>query len=227
MFIGHFAPAFLAATVTQRRANSPGLATMFIAAQLVDWAFFVFAFVGIEKMRIDPDATVMVPFDLYHLPYTHSLLGSGAFALGFAALLIVLRKDSVGALLAGLVVISHWGLDWLTHRPDLTLTGSGEAYGYGLWNFPAIGMPLEIGITVGAFLIYIRRSKGPLLPPLVLISTLLFVQAVNWFAPHPESAGPMIYAQALLAFGILTAMAWWLGENRYGLRKAGLASGSR
>ena len=45
MFIGHFAPAFLARGITE---EAPKLGTLFIAAQLVDWAFFTFAIVGIE-----------------------------------------------------------------------------------------------------------------------------------------------------------------------------------
>ncbi|KWV92859.1 hypothetical protein [Erythrobacter sp. YT30] len=223
MFIGHFAPAFLAASVTQRRVNSPGLAAMFVAAQLVDWAFFAFALVGIEKMRIDPDATVMVPFDLYHMPYTHSLLGTSVFASVFAVYLLIKHRDAVGALLAGLVVLSHWGLDWLTHRPDLTLTGSGETYGLGLWNNPLIAIPLELGLILVCFAIYIRRSRGPVLPPLVMILTLLVLQAINWFAPHPEAVSAAVYIQALVAFGLLTALAWWLGENRYVMRRVGLA----
>ncbi len=224
MFIGHFAPAFLAASVTQRRENSPGLASMFVAAQLVDWAFFAFALCGIEKMRIDPDATVMVPFDLYYMPYTHSLLGTTVFALGFALFLWIKHKDAVGALLAALMVVSHWGLDWLTHRPDLTLTGSGEAYGLGLWNNPLIAMPLELGLILVCFAIYIKRSRGPVVPPLVMIASLIAMQTINWFAPHPETVSAGVYIQALVAFGILTTFAWWLGENRYVMRQVGLAS---
>lgn len=226
MFIGHFAPAFLAASVTQRRPNSPGLATMFVAAQLVDWAFFILAFIGIENMRITPGITVMSPLDLYDYPYTHSLLGTAAFAFAFAVILLIKYRDFVGAFLAGLVVISHWCLDWVLHRPDLTLTGTGETYGLGLWNEPLIAMPLEVGITVIAFAIYIRRSRGPVFPPFLLITALLALQAVNWFAPQHTVLSPIIYIEALFAFTLLTGFAWWLGENRYGLRKAGLASGS-
>jgi len=74
MFIGHFAPAFVAAAVSPER---PRLGAMFVAAQLVDWGFFALALFGIENMRVDPAASVMVPFDLYDMPYTHSLLGAG------------------------------------------------------------------------------------------------------------------------------------------------------
>ena len=48
MFIGHFAPAFVAAAAYSR---GPRLGTYFVAAQLVDWAFFTLAIFGVEKRR--------------------------------------------------------------------------------------------------------------------------------------------------------------------------------
>lgn len=221
MFIGHFAPAFVAAAVSPR---SPGLGTLFVAAQLVDWAFFSLAMVGIEKMRVEPGATKMAPFDLYHMPYTHSLAGTAVWALACVAVIWIAKRNPVGGLLAGLVVLSHWVLDWLTHRPDLTLAGGSETYGLGLWNFPWIAIPLEIGITIAAFLFYMRRTRGPIGQPLILLGVMLVLQAVNWFAPHPTEASIFLYAQALLAFAVLTGLAVWVGKNRYYKRHRGLAS---
>lgn len=221
MFIGHFAPAFIAAAAYSR---GPKLGTYFVAAQLVDWGFFALAAVGIEKMRIDPDATAMVPFDLYYMPYTHSLAGTAAWALAFAVVVAIWHRDALAGLLGAVVVASHWVLDWLTHAPDLTIAGGEKAYGLGLWNYPAIAMPLEIGITLGAFLFYVSRSRGPLGPPLILISLMLLLQAFNWFAPHPAEANLVLYGQALLAFAILTGFAVWTGENRYFTPRGGLAA---
>ena len=75
MFIGHFAPALAAAT----HKDAPSLPVLFIGAQLVDWAFFGLLLTGTEKMRVSPGISVMNPMDLYHMPITHSLLGSAAF----------------------------------------------------------------------------------------------------------------------------------------------------
>lgn len=223
MFIGHFAPAFVASAMGPR---APALGTTFLAAQLVDWAFFGLAIAGIEKLRIEPGATVMVPFDLYHMPYTHSLLGSGAFALGFALIVLIVSRNALAALLSGLVVLSHWLLDWIAHRPDLTLMGSEPYFGLGLWNYPMIAMPLEIGLVLGAMLFYVRRTRGPAGPPLVLLLALLVLQAINWFGPHPTEANIFLHLQALIAFGVLTLMAAWVGENRQFVRRGGLAAPS-
>ena len=211
MFIGHFAPAFAAAAISPR---APKLATLFIGAQLIDWAFFTFAIFGIEKMRVEPGATVMVPYDLYHMPYTHSLLGTAIWALAFSTVIIWVRRDALAALLGAFVVLSHWLLDWLTHRPDLSLMGGNDMHGLGLWNFPLIAIPLELGITLGAFYWYVKKTNGPVGPPAILIGVLLIFQAINWFGPHPPFAGPVLYGQALLAFAFATLFAAWVGTTR-------------
>jgi LexA-binding, inner membrane-associated putative hydrolase len=223
MFIGHFAPAFVAAAAYSK---GPKLATYFVAALLVDWGFFILAMVGVEKMRIEPGATAMVPFDLYHLPFTHSLLGAGIWAAVFGIVIAIWHRDTIAGMLIAAVVASHWVLDWVTHRPDLTLSGSGETYGLGLWNYPEIAMPLEIGIVLAAFLFYIKRSRGPIVQPLVLLITLLGFQAVNWFGPQPTTAGLFLYLEALFAFAALTGLAMWVGKNRYFTQAGGLAAAS-
>ena len=220
MFIGHFAPAFLAAAAYSR---GPKLGTYFVAAQLVDWAFFGLATIGVEKMRIDPDASAMVPFDLYYMPYTHSLAGTGAWALAFGLVIALWHRDALAGALVALVVASHWLLDWLTHVPDLTIAGSGETYGLGLWNSPELAIPLELGITLAAFAFYIRRSRGPAAQPMILIAAMVAMQMINWFAPHPAEAGIFLYVQALFAFAVLTGLAAWTGENRYFTQAGGLA----
>ncbi|MCK0128489.1 hypothetical protein [Erythrobacter sp. F6033] len=223
MFIGHFAPALVAAALGPR---APKLATTFLAAQLVDWGFFGLALAGVEKMQVDPSATTMVPLDFYHMPYTHSLAGTGIWAVAFALIVMLWSRNAVGGLLAGLVVMSHWVLDWVTHRPDLTMAGGEATYGLGLWNYPAIAIPLELAITLAAFIFYMRRSRGPIGPPLILLTVLLVFQAINWFGPAPSEAGPFLYIQSLFAFAVLTGIAAWVGENRYFVRRGGLAAPS-
>jgi len=223
MFIGHWAPAFAAAALTKR---APKLGTLFIAAQLVDWGFFALASVGIEKMRVEPGATALVPFDLYHMPYTHSLLANALWALGFAMILMIIRRDIITALLGGAVVLSHWFVDLIVHRPDLTLAGGEARYGLGLWNHPSSAIALELALTIGAFLWYISRTKGPVMPPWILLSLLLVFQAINWFGPAPAEAGFALYISALASFGIAAWAAYWVGTTRRHMQDRGLAAGS-
>ena len=120
MFIGHFSAAFVAAAASRR---APSLTALFVGAQLVDWGFFTFSLIGLEKMRIVPGITAMNPLDLYFMPYTHSLLGTAVWGFAFALVALVKWRDVVAAVIGFLVVMSHWVLDLVTHRPDLTVAG--------------------------------------------------------------------------------------------------------
>ncbi|WP_306094535.1 hypothetical protein [Qipengyuania flava] len=220
MFIGHFAPAFVARGITK---DAPKLGVLFIAAQLVDWAFFTLAIVGVEKLRIVPGITAMSPLDLYHMPYTHSLLASSIWALGFGVIVWLVSRSMVAATWAGIVVASHWLLDLLVHRPDLTIAGGNYRLGFGLWNSPALAMPIELILVLGAYWFYIARTKGPLVPPLILLTTMLLLQAFDWFGPEPVAVGPGFSIMALLAFGLLTTMAFWVQSTRWHKNTVGLA----
>ena len=214
MFIGHWAPALVAAT----HPRSPGLGPLFVAGQLVDWAFFALLLGGLEHLRLAPGASVMNPMDLYHMPYTHSLLGSAVWAAGFGVLLWLWRRDVAMALIGGAVVLSHWFLDLLVHVPDLTLWGSPPKLGLGLWDYPAIAMPLELGLTLAALIFYIIRTRtarpSARLASGTLALALLTVQVVNWFGPPPEGDPAMLALTAFAAYALVTLLAWWTGSTR-------------
>jgi len=111
-------------------------------------------------------------------------------------------------------VLSHWLLDLLVHRPDLTLAGSPPKLGFGLWNYPAIEIPLELGLTFGAMWLFLARSRGPVVPVIVLGSILVLLQAVNWFGPAANEITPGTSFLAFFAFGLASLAAWWLGTSR-------------
>ncbi len=209
MFIGHWAPALVAAA----QKEAPKLGALFIAAQLVDWAFFILLIFGAEHMRFSPGISAMNPMDLYNMPYTHSLLGTAIFALAFAGLLWLVTMNRTPAIIGGAVVLSHWFVDLLVHVPDLTLAGSPPKLGLGLWNYPWIEMPLELGITFAALWFYARKMQpsGPRMA--VLAAVLVLLQAVNWFGPvEPEvTLGTSLLAG--FAYGAATLAAWWVGKS--------------
>ncbi|MBP7952130.1 MAG: hypothetical protein KAZ17_01460 [Sphingorhabdus sp.] len=227
MFIGHFAPAFIAAA----HPRAPRLGTLFIAAQLVDFAFFGLVLLNVEKMRITAGMTVMNAMDLYYMPYTHSLAGSVIFAAAMACVIFIRSKNSVGAILTAGVVLSHWFVDFLVHAPDLTLFGYAPKIGLGLWNYPMIEMPLELAMTAGAFAFYLihmrRRNIGRLpvqsvmpsfmpafMPVLILGAALLALQLYSWLAPQPVRYDPSIAISGLLAFGLLCWLAYRTDRNQ-------------
>lgn len=218
MFIGHWAPAFAAAAISPK---APRLGTLFVAGHLVDWSFALLALGELEKLRVVPGITVMNSMDLYHMPYTHSLLGTAIWAAAFALIVLIWQRNLAGAMIAGAVVVSHWFLDLLVHRPDLTLAGSPPKLGFGLWNYPLVEIPLELGITIGAFIWYVRRTRGPALPPLLLLAVLLLVQFVSWFGPQPAAIGPVELFAAMATLGVVTFLAYWVGTTRRHQRARG------
>lgn len=209
MFIGHYSAAFVAAT----HPKAPKLGTLFVAAQLVDIAFFSFLPLGIEHMRVAPGITSMNPMDLYDMPWTHSLAGALAWSAGFALLLRAAMGNWTAGLIGGAVVLSHWILDLFVHVPDLTLAGSPPKMGFGLWNHPAIEMPLEIGLVLASAALFARRF-GASWRLGILLFVLLALQATNWFGAQPTTVDASVWALGLFAYALAAGVAWWVARSR-------------
>ena len=218
MFIGHFAPALIAAA----RPRAAGLGTLFVAAQLVDIGFAALLIPGIEAMRIVPGITAMNPMDLYHMPYTHSLLGTLVWAGIFGSLVWFVTKRKAVAIGAGLVVVSHWFVDLIVHIPDLTLYGAPPKLGLGFWDQPMIAIPLEILFIGAALVYYAKRTHSPAgnRRLRILAGLLALFQAIDWFGPKESAYSLAIPTTMLLAYALLAGTAAWAGANRRPLQRA-------
>jgi hypothetical protein len=125
MFIGHFALGLAA----KRATPNVSLAVLFTAAQLADTLWPVFLAAGLEQVRIDPGNTAVTPLDFVSYPYSHSLILLLGWGLAMAlACRAFMRGGWVVPVIAGLVV-SHWFLDVLTHRPDMPVYPGGPKLG--------------------------------------------------------------------------------------------------
>ena len=216
MFVGHYAPAFAFKAVRK----SPGLAAGFLAVQAIDIGFFTLTYFDVEKWRPNPDLPGMRKIDLYYMPYTHSLIGCLIWALAAGALAYALspagRKAIAAAIIAALV-FSHWLLDLVVHRPDLALIDDHDKVGFGLWNTPEIAMPLEIGLLLICFAIYLsvtqaRNTMGRIAPFVVLL-VLLALQYIDWFMPV-SSDHTLFTVLALVAYFGVGALGFWLDRTR-------------
>jgi len=145
MFVGHYAAAMLGKAVEPKAP----LWTYVIGAQLAD----------IEHFRIDaalPGNTL----DLYHMPYTHSLIAAVAWSIAGAFVFQRLLKLPLrAAMVLGGVIMSHWVLDYLVHRPDLELWIGGPKVGLAWWNFPIPELILELGL-LGLSAIFWAHRRG-------------------------------------------------------------------
>ncbi|MEY2928135.1 MAG: hypothetical protein RL367_2612 [Pseudomonadota bacterium] len=212
MFIGHWSASFVAAT----HPRAPRLGTLMVAAQLIDWGFFALMLTGTENMRLVPGISAMNPMDLYDMPYTHSLLGACAWGLALGLFVRLMMRDWTAAVIGFAVVVSHWWLDLLVHVPDLTIAGSPPKLGFGLWNHPAVEMPLEIALTVGGLWLYARNRGLHFLQPrlLTLLGILALVQAIDWFGPVATQVTASIPLTALFGYALVTGVAVWVDRGR-------------
>jgi len=153
MFVGH-----LAVALTAKRAEPRlSLGTWVAAAFGLDLLWPIFLLIGIEHVRIDPGNTAFTPLAFDDYPWSHSLLMASVWG-AIAALFIYPRvRARAGALLVGAAVVSHWVLDWITHRPDLPLWPGGAKVGLGLWNSIPATLVIEGALIAAGIAFYTRR----------------------------------------------------------------------
>lgn len=205
MFIGHLAVAMAAKRVAPRAS----LGWLFAAAQLPDLIWPVLLLTGTERARIAPGDTAFTPLAFDHYPWSHSLLMMIVWGVALGGFYAALRSYSrAGIVLTGLVV-SHWVLDWVTHRPDMPLVPfGGPKLGLGLWNSVAGTLAIE-GLLFAACVWLYMRSTTPDNGKgrwgfIGLVAFLLVIHVVNAFSPPP----PNMTAVALGGFAIWL-LVWW------------------
>ena len=206
MFVGHYAAAMAAKAIEPKAP----MWTLVGAAQLVDIGWSAFIIAGIERASVDPSlpGSALV---LEHMPWTHSLPMALVWSVGAAILVkLILRLPIWASAVVGLTVFSHWGLDWLVHRPDLELWIGGPRVGLALWNYPVPEQALEIGLIAlcGGAWIASRKSLGRYAwPAIAFMGFLIVLQVVAMLSPQPTGplqaqSGIMILAIYLVVTGL-------------------------
>ena len=212
MFIGHFGLAFAAKKVAPR----PSLGTLALAAQLVDGVWPVFLLLGWEKVEIVPGITAVTPLLFVSYPYTHSLAAGAVWAMLLAGGYYLLRRDGVGAGWIAALVVSHWILDFISHRPDLPLWPGGPKVGLGLWNSVPATLAVEFALFAGGIWLYLSATRARdrigiwALAAFVTLLAVLYLAAV--FGPPPPSV-QMLAMSGLLGW-LFVVWAYWIDRHR-------------
>jgi len=214
MFIGHYGVGFGA----KKFAKNTSLGTLFFASQFIDLLWPIFLILGLEKVAIDPGNTIVTPFNFIYYPFSHSLIGVLVWALLFGLVYYFLKKDIKVSILLAVLVISHWILDLITHRPDLPLMIGSETnfVGLGLWNLFAESVIVESLIFLGGIYLFLKVTKSKnktgtySLWGLIIFFTLIYI--MNLLGPPPDSVDAIGYVG--LSQWLLIAWAYWIDRNR-------------
>jgi hypothetical protein len=218
VFLGHFAAGLAAKKLTPYTS----LGTLLLSAQLLDLIWPTLLLRGIEEVRIAPGITPVTPLDFVSYPWSHSLLMATAWALLFATLYAVIRRYPRGAMVVLTLVLSHWVLDLVSHRPDLPLAPwPGPKVGLGLWySVPATLIVEGVLFALGLYLYKIntepvdrtgRYAFG------AFAATLAIVYAASLFGPPP----PDTHTIAIVGHAqwLLVAWGYWLDRHRVAIRQ--------
>ncbi len=213
MFIGHFAVGFAAKRFAPRSSE----AVLLTAPLLADILWPVFLLLGWEQVRIDPGNTRFTPFDFVSYPWSHSLFMLCVWATAFGAIYYAITRYWAGVAAIWIGVVSHWVLDWVTHRPDMPLVPGGARYGLGLWNSIAGTMVVEIlMLTVGVWMYASATRAKDRIGRYAFIAYIVLLMGFyigDRFSKPPSSAGEIAWP-AIAASIILISWAWWFDRHR-------------
>jgi hypothetical protein len=214
MFIGHFGLAFGA----KKAAPAVSLGSLFLACQFADLLWPTLLLLGIERVEVEPGVTAMTPLDFVSYPYSHSLLALCAWGLAVGIVYALVRRArGLAALTLVALVVSHWVLDVVTHRPDLPLTLNGPArLGLGLWFSIPATLAVEFVLFGAGLAVYLRatsaRDRIGSIGLWTLVAFLLVIYLAAAFGPPPPSATAVAWsAQALW---LLVVWGYWVDNHR-------------
>jgi membrane-bound metal-dependent hydrolase YbcI (DUF457 family) len=213
MFIGHIAVGFAA----KRTAPQTSLGLLVAAPLLADLLWPVFLLRGWEHLRIDPNPPnpfLSLAFASY--PISHSLLALAGWALLAAGTYWAATRYRPGAVWIGIGVVSHWILDFVTHRPDMPLWPGGPKVGLGLWYSVPGTVAVEAAMFAAAIWLYVRtmrpRDGVGRWSFVAFVVLVLAIYAANAMSPAPPSARAV--AWVTLSLWLLPLWAAWFDRYR-------------
>jgi membrane-bound metal-dependent hydrolase YbcI (DUF457 family) len=214
LFIGHYALGLAA----KRVAPGVSLGALFLACQFADLLWPTLVLAGLESFSIRPGITAVTPLDFEHYPYSHSLLALVVWGalLGFVYRYVTGSSWRAATVLL-LLVLSHWVLDVIVHRPDLPLApGSDFRLGLGLWNSVPGTLAAEFVLFAIGAVAYLKsttaRDRIGSIGAWVLLLFLALVELANVLGPPPPSVRAVTWsAQALW---LIVAWGYWVDSHR-------------
>lgn len=213
MLVGHLAVGLVA----KRIERKVSLGTWVMAALLADLIAFPLLIAGIEHFDPVPGTTLNRTIGR-DIVYSHSFLMDVIWGGLFAVAYFLRRRYPRGAWLLFGVVVSHWFLDLVSHRPDLALApGVNKVFGLGLWNSLPATLIVEGGFWLLAVILYVRATRARNWTGVFVFWIGVLLLTVIWYSnihagmdPNPVKAG----AGGVIAFSLVVAWAYWVNRLR-------------
>ena len=218
MFLGHFAAGLAAKKLTPYTS----LGTLLLSAQLLDLIWPSLLMSGIETVRIAPGVTAVTPLDFVHYPWSHSLTMAAVWALLFAGLYTFIRRYPRGGMVLLALVLSHWVLDLVTHRPDLPLLPiGGPVVGLGLWNWRWATVAVEaLMFGLGLYVYAVNTEPVDAIGSRAFVAfavALVAIYASSLVGPPPPDVKTLAWVGQ--AQWLLVAWGYWLDRHRVAIRQ--------
>ena len=213
MFIGHFAVGF----AVKRAAPRTSLGLFMAAACFPDILWPVFLLLGWERVAIDPGNTAVTPLDFISYPLSHSLVMVALWAVLAGLIYATVTGYRRGGWCIGAGVLSHWVLDFVSHRPDMPLLPwGGPKVGLGLWNSVIATVMVESLIFMTGVWIYQEATRPAnrigRWAYVAFVLALAAAYAANFVTPPP----PSVQALAITSLALSLLFFWpaWFDRHR-------------
>lgn len=158
MIAGHFG---FASIVKSRETRVP-LWSLMLATVWLDIIFIPLFVMKIETLKPVSGLPGGYGQNIIYADYTHSLLGALALSAVFALIFAPFWGKRCAVVL-GLVSFSHWLLDLIVHRHDMPFLpgnlGHFPRLGFGLWQFKAVSVLLELLLVLLGAWYYWRAAN--------------------------------------------------------------------
>ena len=209
MFVGHFAVGLAAKPIAPRVS----LAILILSAVLADALWIAFFTAGLERVVIEPGIMATNSLNLVSVPFSHGLVMDVVWAVVLGGIYFGARRDSRGAWMIVAVVLSHWILDVVSHRPDMPLApGIDLRFGLGLYNSRMATFLVEGTLWFTALVVYVRatrpRGRSGVYGFWLTIAILTALWLVSLRGDPPPSLFVLAVFNVILVVVILAWSAW-------------------
>lgn len=216
MFLGHYGAAFAA----KKWAPKVSLGLLVLAAVWLDLLWSLFLILHWEDVTISTGITKVIPFDFTNYALSHSLVMALAWGVVFWMVSLILTNNQKTSLILGGLVVAHWFLNVITHRPDLYLLPDGNPmgmrWGLGLWNSIPGTILVEAVLFGAGVWLYVKSTKSIGIKGQLffwgLCGALAAAFAAIFFMPIPKAPiWVAIEGQIQLVFVV---WAFWTDDHR-------------